>query len=102
MSDNLCPICGEKITITGKTKDGRLIGSCGDAFSEQRFYSCDSCQALMINGVYCHEQGCPNAWKNKRVECRECGDRFYPQERYQQTCDSCLFASQFEYLPEEQ
>jgi hypothetical protein len=28
----LCPVCGEKITIDGKTIDGRVIGSCGDAF----------------------------------------------------------------------
>ena len=21
---------------------------------------CDACEALMINGVYCHEAGCPN------------------------------------------
>lgn len=31
----LCPVCGEKITITGETKDGRDIGSCGDAFKKQ-------------------------------------------------------------------
>jgi hypothetical protein len=24
---------------------------------------CDSCEALMINGVYCHETGCPKAGK---------------------------------------
>ena len=30
----LCPICGEKIWITGEciTDNGRIIGSCGDAF----------------------------------------------------------------------
>lgn len=33
----LCPICGEKITLTGNTTDGRLIGSCGDAFSVDRW-----------------------------------------------------------------
>lgn len=30
---SLCPICGERITITGTTKDDRLIGSCQDAFT---------------------------------------------------------------------
>ena len=31
--------------------------------------SCDSCSATMIQGVYCHETGCPNA---RRVdECAE-------------------------------
>lgn len=27
--------------------------------------SCDQCQACMINGVYCHETGCPNTRKVK-------------------------------------
>lgn len=30
-----CPVCGEEVTITGKTTDGRLIGSCGDAFDKE-------------------------------------------------------------------
>jgi hypothetical protein len=29
----LCPICGEKIKLIGKTVDGRPIGSCQDAFT---------------------------------------------------------------------
>jgi hypothetical protein len=24
---------------------------------------CDQCEALMINGVFCHETGCPNSGK---------------------------------------
>ncbi len=28
----LCPVCGDRVSITGKTKDGRSIGSCQDAF----------------------------------------------------------------------
>ena len=27
--------------------------------------SCDSCAAVMVNGHYCHETGCPNARKVK-------------------------------------
>jgi len=34
---DLCPICGEEIYITGRTKDGRLIGSCGDAFTDEQW-----------------------------------------------------------------
>jgi hypothetical protein len=42
---------------------------------------CNQCEALIINGVYCHEIGCPNARKTfvkgrgwvKSRECRECG-----------------------------
>lgn len=28
----LCPVCGERVYLTGWTTDGRTIGSCGDAF----------------------------------------------------------------------
>jgi hypothetical protein len=41
---------------------------------------CDQCQASMINGVFCHETGCPNsrawfidgAWCKTR-KCFDCG-----------------------------
>lgn len=42
--------------------------------------SCDQCQMLSINGMACHEHGCPNSskvWEQgewvKYRECRECG-----------------------------
>jgi hypothetical protein len=47
---------------------------------------CDQCEALVINGVYCHETGCPNAHKTwdadrqawiQYVDCFVCG---YPVE----------------------
>lgn len=43
---------------------------------------CDQCEQLRINGIVCHEIGCPNAnktWDKERqqwiryIECRECG-----------------------------
>ena len=41
---------------------------------------CDQCEMLSINGVACHETGCPNSGKRyaygawiRVVECRECG-----------------------------
>ena len=43
---------------------------------------CDQCEVLSINGVPCHETGCPNSrktWIEERgewvlfLECRECG-----------------------------
>jgi hypothetical protein len=43
---------------------------------------CDQCSAAMIQGMFCHEQGCPNSRKTwvadrqewvRFVECRECG-----------------------------
>jgi hypothetical protein len=40
---------------------------------------CDQCEALMINGVFCHETGCPNSKKTYRygawiliVRCPNC------------------------------
>ena len=34
----LCPICGEHITLTGdQTTDGRIIGTCGDAFTRDEW-----------------------------------------------------------------
>lgn len=29
---------------------------------------CDQCVALTINGVYCHEHGCPNIRKEREAE----------------------------------
>ena len=50
---------------------------------------CDSCEALMINGVFCHETGCPNAWRVMR-SCGWCGQSFMPETQYQNCCsDEC-------------
>lgn len=44
--------------------------------------SCNQCEALVINGIFCHEHGCPNEhkkWDNESeewkslIECPECG-----------------------------
>lgn len=32
---------------------------------------CDSCEVVRINGILCHETGCPNA-KKVNVVCKEC------------------------------
>lgn len=43
---------------------------------------CDQCEALMINGLFCHETGCPNTHSRydaetgewiKQRKCFECG-----------------------------
>jgi len=47
---------------------------------------CDSCEALMINGILCHEQGCPDAWRDKERECKECGCMFIPKVKGQKVC----------------
>jgi hypothetical protein len=53
---------------------------------------CDSCEALTINGVYCHESGCPRAWEDTDVQCFECGIPFTPKVKHQHTCDGCIMA----------
>lgn len=45
---------------------------------------CDHCQAVMINGVHCHEIGCPIAPR----KCSTCGEYFEP-ELGQRICDDC-------------
>ena len=50
---------------------------------------CDSCQALMINGIHCHETGCPDSWKDYQNECYECGQEFKPEHRGQMICPEC-------------
>lgn len=43
--------------------------------------TCDQCEFLFINGLPCHESGCPNQRKTwvegrgwvRMVECPECG-----------------------------
>ena len=49
---------------------------------------CDQCQDMTVNGVYIHERGCPNAWKDKMIECKHCGRLFQPHQSPDQTCCS--------------
>lgn len=47
---------------------------------------CNDCSPSRINGVICHEAGCPSAWKDSAWECIECNARFYSPNRHQRTC----------------
>jgi hypothetical protein len=47
---------------------------------------CQSCEALTINGILCHETGCPDSWKDYKNECKECGVKFEPEEKGQEFC----------------
>ena len=54
-----------------------------DDDEEEEPHTCDQCNLCTINGVVCHEQGCPNT----EVECRECGSSMpRSQGRY---CPDC-------------
>lgn len=55
--------------------------------------ACDSCQLVRINGVICHETGCPAAWRSERRECRWCGQTFTPDERRQTCCDDECYSA---------
>lgn len=52
-------------------------------------FPCSHCQAATINGVRCHETGCPDAWRDYAKPCRECGCDFAPESRWQSVCDDC-------------
>ena len=59
---------------------------------------CDSCEALMINGVYCHETGCPDSHLDAngnlyKKECQWCGSVFTPEDKDQEFCDSSCYAA---------
>jgi len=50
---------------------------------------CNSCEVLAINGVRCHETGCPEAWKDYTAKCFECGCEFVPESKGQRECRDC-------------
>jgi len=54
---------------------------------------CSSCSPSIINGHFCHEQGCPDSWMDENgvdypIECKECGREFYPHLKYVKFCSS--------------
>lgn len=63
---------------------------------------CNSCDATYINGVLCHEHGCPDAWRNRSRECSECGCDFTPEDRYQTVCNDCLNPPEYDEEYEEE
>jgi hypothetical protein len=51
---------------------------------------CDQCEMVAINGVACHEQGCPSSHVGTVRECFECGCEFEPESRFSRYCsDEC-------------
>jgi hypothetical protein len=67
---------------------------------------CDQCQQIRINGVACHEAGCPNSnkqWDSGReqwVAYRDCFECGYPVE-VGETCD-CQLIDLDAWEPEEE
>ena len=52
---------------------------------------CDQCTILHINGVKCHESGCPVSWRDYDQPCGECGTDFRPATKHQSICDGCNY-----------
>lgn len=59
----------------------------------ERVHRCDSCQMVRINGVACHETGCPDAWRDCQRECKWCGTEFVPGHPNQSCCDEDCYRS---------
>ena len=49
-------------------------------------FPCDHCNAVAINGVNCHEAGCPDSWRDYDRECKWCGSGFHPAEIWEKCC----------------
>lgn len=52
-------------------------------------FPCQSCASVTINGIPCHESGCPDAWRDRENQCRQCGNDFLPEEHHQSMCADC-------------
>lgn len=48
---------------------------------------CSQCEMLVINGVACHETGCPLYWQGTTAPCKWCGTPFRMEEMGQSFCD---------------
>jgi hypothetical protein len=56
-------------------RQGFNVSACG-------YVTCDQCHAVIINGIPCHEAGCPNAMH----ECNGCHELIPMRQRY---CTDC-------------
>jgi hypothetical protein len=57
----ICPICDEE----HEDEEDALYCCQNEDDEEDEDFSCNQCNAMMINGIYCHETGCLNADKIK-------------------------------------
>lgn len=73
-------------TYQGRDEYGRFL---------PLFHRCDSCASLSINGVPCHETGCPESHIDLRTgkpylkECFECGGNFEAESKFDRYCEDC-------------
>jgi hypothetical protein len=69
----------------------------GDEITMQ-WNGCDGCSPTMIQGVACHENGCPDAWRDSQVECEECGCGFHPQSRHERFCSTECYGLHYGFV----
>ncbi len=77
------PVSGVEVLEFGTVKEAQKAAF---GFVHKRI-RCTSCELSSINGVVCHERGCPDAWRDSTRSCKECGSLFTPTERHQEHCD---------------
>jgi len=56
---------------------------------------CNQCEAMMINGVFCHETGCPNSPLGCKRKCMNCLVDFIVQDK--EHTDFCSDDCKMEY-----
>lgn len=56
---------------------------------------CLGCDFLHINGIGCHETGCPFAWRDEIRECDWCGNEFKPECERQAFCEEECYRAYF-------
>lgn len=49
---------------------------------------CASCEVFYINGVKCHELGCPDSWRDDNRSCEWCDGDFVPKFKEQNCCSA--------------
>jgi hypothetical protein len=59
-----------------------FTGSFVEPVIEKIARGCDQCEAAMINGVFCHETGCPNARKEREQEDIEMESKIEPKKSW--------------------
>ncbi len=55
--------------------------------------NCQSCDAVHINGILCHEHNCPDAWRDTVRSCKWCGREFIPEAPWRECCSGSCAAS---------
>ena len=61
---------------------------------------CSSCNPSFINREFCHEEGCPDHWKDENgvaypVNCRNCEGLFIPDSDYERYCSIECFSESY-------